>query len=139
MIVRFFLSFFIFLLNGYSQLYAHSDQPFPLYSENCTFSGSELISLTNVKNDKIFDFKSTSLPTEKESGRTDFTKAEDKVEDNESIICKKYIEVSNYFTAFLFTQVNRLFYQRGKTTFRYIQNSLNSFPCRYLTFCNLRI
>lgn len=120
-------------------MYAHLNQPCTPYSAHSTFSNSESVSLSDVRNDKVFDLKSAPTTTETESGKADLTKTEDEVEDDELTTSRKHLAVKNYFTTTLFAQASRYFYQKERAVFPYAKNSPNPISCRYLAFCNFRI
>jgi len=96
-IVKFFLTFCIFLAGGYSQLHAYANQDCVCFSPIKVTKKSEEANFCPIQNrPATFIIQSASSNKENPVYRMDM--AEKEAEEYESGSSKKYLEVSNYFT-----------------------------------------
>ena len=146
-LIRFFLSLYILLLGGYSQLSAHPSEGRDFYALIKNLKDAEQPNFDAEQDSTAFTLKAASSGTEKGSAKkTDVAEIveveeEEEEEDDESISFKKDLNGSHYYAAIFYDHLPEYFCHLIKNRLSFCKpfSYFPSFRSLYLIFRVFRI
>lgn len=140
-LTRLFLSLFIFLLSGYSQLYAHANQGSIHHSSTNLLKNLEQASFASAQNILALHSRSVTSERKKEPFKLKaINEIEEEEEEEVSASSKKHAETRNYFSTLFWVQTLHYFLRFGHEALA-VSDQLSNFPSakRHLLFQVFRI
>ena len=138
LVLRIFITLYILLLGGQSQLHAHAVDDSVCYTVSKNLEGSEEICLSILEESRIIAVKASISPAEKQIDKVETSDNEDEKPDE--LISFKKLEINKYFTTVFCIRTTGYFRDCPKNNlslcklFSYYPSSK-----RYITFRVIRI